>query len=228
MERGSRSIMSQPRHTITMLTHITIQSTRRALLAAATLALATASHAAIVITLQQVGANVVETGSGSANLTALTFVGNGTFSGAVIPNVGNSQAIVGPSVNAPVSIFTGASGPTNFGLGSGAFASSGTGAVFGIFQDGTRLVVPQGYVSGTALSGTSTLNGATFASLGIIAGTYVWTWGAGATADSLTLNAIAAAAPVPEPGSALAGMLALGACAGGLLRRERGKLRVEG
>ena len=39
--------------------------------------------------------------------------------------------------------------------------------------------------------------------------------------NRLSFTPAAAAAAVPEPGSALAGMLALGACAGGLVRRNR-------
>ena len=39
--------------------------------------------------------------------------------------------------------------------------------------------------------------------------------------NGFQLRALPAAVAVPEPGSALAGMLALGACAGGLLRRNR-------
>lgn len=191
-----------------------ITTSRRTLLAAATLALATASHAAIVITFQQVGGNIVETGSGSANLTALSLPTATNFRGLVSPTF--PEAAVGSSGATAVTTYSGISGPSNFGSGSLTLASSGTGSTFG-FQS-NLLVVPLGYVSGTSLSGSSTFNGATFASLGILAGIYTWTWGAGATADSLTVNAIAA---VPEPGSALAGMLALGACATGLIRRNR-------
>ena len=39
------------------------------------------------------------------------------------------------------------------------------------------LWVPQGYVSGGALSDSMTYNNATFASLGLTLGTYVWSWG---------------------------------------------------
>ena len=207
---------------IRMKTHATA-SIRRRILAGAFVASASVSHAAIVITIQQVGANVVETGIGSANLSALTFAASDSFRGAVFPAAtsGVSQAIVGPSSNQPVSLFSGVSGPTSYGTGPGTAASSGTGSTFGFWANGADLVVPAGYVSGAALSGSATFNGATFASLGMNTGTFTYTWGSGATADSLTLQVGPVAAAVPEPGSALAGMLALGACLSGLAGRSR-------
>ena len=51
------------------------------------------------------------------------------------------------------------------------------------------LAVPQGYLTG-AISGTSTFNNATFASLGITPGTYTWTWGTGMHADSFTIETV--------------------------------------
>ena len=49
------------------------------------------------------------------------------------------------------------------------------------------LFVPQGYVSGAALSDSMTFNNATFASLGVTPGTYVWTWGTGLPNQNFTL-----------------------------------------
>jgi len=57
--------------------------------------------------------------------------------------------------------------------------------------------IPAGYVSNAPLSTTSTWNGRTFASMGLVPGAYVWTWGSGGTADSFTLQIGAPAAPVP-------------------------------
>jgi len=189
---------------------------RAAIAATLVLATAAASRAAIVITLQQVGGNVIETGSGSANLSALTFITNGVSEGMIFPSA--QTAVVGTTSILGIAEYSGATGPFNFGAGAGKFANSGTGQTFGI-SGGDVLFLPQGYVSGTSLSGSSTFNAQTFVSLGITPGTYTWTWGTGATADSLTITTNAAA--VPEPGSALAGMLALGVCACGLLRRVR-------
>ena len=58
--------------------------------------------------------------------------------------------------------------------------------------------MPTGYVSGTALSDSMTFNNATFASLGVTPGTYVWSWGAGAN-QNFTL--IIGGAGVPDGGS---------------------------
>lgn len=81
------------------------------------------------------------------------------------------------------------------------------------------LFVPQSYVSSTALANSSTWDNASFASLGVTPGTYVWTWGTGAD-QNFTLD-IGNAANVPEP-AALGifgfGVLLIGAFVG--LRRR--------
>jgi hypothetical protein len=56
------------------------------------------------------------------------------------------------------------------------------------------LTVPAGYVSGTALSDSATYSGATFATLGVTPGTYVWTWGTGAN-QNFTLKILTAILP---------------------------------
>ena len=85
-------------------------------------------------------------------------------------------------------------GPTNFGSGLATSASSGSGDLVGInlfdVLDGIGnglLFLPQGYVSGAALSDSMTFNNATFASLGVMPGTYVWTWGTGLQNQNFTL-----------------------------------------
>jgi hypothetical protein len=68
-------------------------------------------------------------------------------------------------------------------------------------------LLPQGYVSGDPLSDSATYTGATFASLGVTPGTYVWTWGSGADADNFTLQIGPTAAPEPSSLLLLAGAL---------------------
>ena len=79
-------------------------------------------------------------------------------------------------------------------------------------------MVPFEYVPGDPLSGTSVYARATFASLGVTPGTYVWTWGSGANADSLTLQ-IGHAPAVSEPASMA--LLALGVAGLGVRRWRR-------
>jgi hypothetical protein len=83
----------------------------------------------------------------------------------------------------------------------------------------TFLLVPQGYASGAALSDSMTFNNATFASLGVTPGTYVWTWGDGAN-QNFTLQIGSVGVPgVPDGGStvSLLGCALLGLAA---LRRK--------
>jgi PEP-CTERM motif len=174
-------------------------------------------QAAYVVTLQQVGANVVATGSGAIDLTDLTLFNPSTTTATagVVPNRG---LIVTGQISALVNLYDGYAGPTTIGSGGVIVASSGSGQQVGIqgLPDGFSapvLTVPVGYLSDASLSDTSTYNNRTFASLGVTPGTYVWTWGTGAHADSFTLET------VPEPASL--GMLALGLAGLGLARRMR-------
>src|SRR5262245_43223973 len=71
---------------------------------------------AYTVRLQQMGANVVATGSGAINLTGLNFVTNtfGILGGAVQASEGLLS--MGPNA-APVTVYIGFTGPTNFGSG---------------------------------------------------------------------------------------------------------------
>ena len=74
------------------------------------------------------------------------------------------------------------------------------------------------YVSGSALSDTSTYANQTFASLGATPGTDEWTWGTGAHADSFTLE-VGPVAAVPEPASL--SLLVMGLAGLGMVLRTR-------
>lgn len=154
------------------------------------------AQAAYTITMQQVGPDVVATGSGSFSLAGLTPTLVGVGGGAVIPS--NGLAGVGPVAPLPgVQMYAAPmSGPASFGIGAASIANSGTGAGVGINRAVSAFGVPIGYVANTPLgTSTATWTGQTLASLGITPGTYVWTWGAGPTADSFTLIVNAAPAP---------------------------------
>jgi hypothetical protein len=152
------------------------------------------AQATVILTMQELGGDVVVSGAGTVNLAAFTLPPAGGVADAVIrPDF--AWVLVGAPDAIDQYFDAAISGPTNFGVGAFfSHASSSTGDLFGMCC-GT-LVVPDGYVSGAPLSGRSVYAGATFASLGVTPGTSVWTWGSGADADSMTLQIGPA---VPEP-----------------------------
>ena len=164
------------------------------------------AQAAYIVTLTQVGSDVVANGSGSINTAGLSIIFTDNQAAAISPSAG--AIITGPISVEPLDDYGGFDGPASFGTGGGTDASSGSGDTVSIFGPANLLFLPSGYVSGDPLSDTATWSDQTFASLGVTPRTYVWHWGSGATADSFTLNAGAAA--VPEPSGALLLALPLG------------------
>ena len=155
---------------------------------------------AYTVTLQQMGADVVANGSGPVSLTGLTFSGLSGQDGALINPI-FGVIVMGTTKFANVDIYTGLSGPTSFGSGGLNDANIGSGRRVGIVGPllGPFLFLPAGYISDTALSSSSTWNNATFASLGVNPGTYVWSWGTGLPNQNFTL--IVGGAGVPDAGS---------------------------
>jgi hypothetical protein len=164
---------------------------------------ARSAQAGYIVTLQQIGPDVVANGSGTIDLTDLTllFSNDPTVNARLIPQV--AQIVMGSTVGGNVSDFyTGFSGPTNFGSGFITDASAGGGDSVALFNyppfGANELGVPTGYVSGNPLLDSNIYSGQTFSTLGVTPGTYVWTWGTGVHADSFTLIA-----SVPDTGSTL-------------------------
>ena len=189
-------------------------------IAAALLALAasggSSARAAFIVTMQQVGSNVVATGSGSINTASLTDVSGASVAGRVWPDfpVGSYLQLGSPSATGiSGQLYTSISGPSTFGTGGETYATSGSGDLVGVTAN-YGLFLPLMYPSGAALSDTDTWSGATLSGLGVTPGNYTWNWGTGPTADSFTLDVVA---PVPEPASL--GLLGIGALA--LLGRRR-------
>jgi hypothetical protein len=156
------------------------------------------AQAGYIVTLQQVGPNVVATGSGAIDLTGLTF-SSPSLSTHHNPTIRPIAATIytGPT-SSSVDGYVEPTGPFSFGSSGSSFtdASSGTGDMVGMATTPfvNILIVPMGYVSGTALSDMAVYSSTTLASLGVTPGTYVWTWGAGAD-QKFTLNIESAILP---------------------------------
>jgi hypothetical protein len=144
------------------------------------------------MTLLEVGGDVVLSGSGTMNTTSLGLTQVFFRSSGVVPQASQfGCGLAGPGPFNCV-IFTGGTitSPSNFGTSGQTIGNSGTGNFFGIGfgNSSNRLFVPTGYVSGSFVSGTTTFNSTTLATLGATPGTYTWSWGSGPTASSIILQ----------------------------------------
>ncbi len=149
------------------------------------------SEAGIVITYQELGGDVIASGSGTIKLAGLAFNSNLSIPPAISPSGQYFAVGSGGSID----FYGGTNGPNSFGSGGYTVASSGSGDTLGISVG--FVAVPHGYTSGSVISGTAIFSGMTFASLAVNPGTYIFTWGSGATADFLTLQV--GPASIPEP-----------------------------
>src|SRR4029077_21233743 len=95
------------------------------------------AQAGYIVTLQQVGPNVVATGSGAIDLTGLHFGSSTSLNPEIVnffslPRNRGCRISTGPTSSSVDSYFRGLSGPTSFGNRGGASASSGSGDMVGI------------------------------------------------------------------------------------------------
>ena len=193
-----------------------------AMLGSAMLASAPA-RAAYILNIDQVGTDVVATGSGSLNLLERQVAG-GIASGSIRPS--NGTILLG-SGNGQLWQYAGnytgfGGGPyTAFGGGTAYIGASQTsGATVGLVAG--MLVIPLNYLSGTELgTSTATFANTTLADLGATPGTYAWTWGSEGTADSFTINVGLAQSAVPEPATWAMMLLGMGAVGFAMRRRAQ-------
>jgi len=171
---------------------------------------------AYIVTLKEVGNDVVATGSGSIYLTSLANVIPSDDQSHIVARGG--IIVTGPTASTPTTIYSGFTGSKTFGNGPpiSIAASSGSGDLVGIDGFSVALEVPRNYNSGDPLSSTATWLNQTFATLGVTRGTYAWTWGTGEPNENFLLAIGTTAAFIPEPasftllGTALAGLLLVG------------------
>jgi hypothetical protein len=174
-------------------------STRTVAIVVVALSLSGASaRASVTIDIEQVGPDVVATGAGTLNITALTANGVALQHAVIIPS---GAAIFMSAGN--ISFYAGISGPSAFGSVGSVLPTTTSGDAFAIAGFTPELTVPSGYVSGTHLSATDTFTNSSFLSLGLTPGKYTWTWGTGPSADALTVQIGPTAAVVPEPSTAI-------------------------
>jgi hypothetical protein len=195
---------------------------------------APSAQAAYVVTFDQVGSDVVETGSGSLDLTALSVESFDILRDAsVTPSLGRFFSGAFTGANTAFADLDSVS-PLAFGPGALTAASTTTGGPVGLVSglgDLAALIFPIDYISGTPLSDSSTYLDATISSLGLTPGAYVFGWGsaADADADTFTIDVVASPPPaVPEPSTWAMGLLGFAGLGYAALRRKRAAGAIAG
>jgi hypothetical protein len=162
-----------------------------------------------LLTFYESGSDVIMSVSGTIDLSGLTLVQAGAEYGGIAGGLGTTTATFIMASNGV--IFDTYSGftttPTSFGSVGGGGASSSTGDAFGIiYQEAPpyQLVVPNGYTSGSQITGTQTFTGQTFTTLGLVEGTYTYIWSGGSF--DIVIGGTPGPTPTPTPTGGGAGV----------------------
>jgi hypothetical protein len=183
------------------------------------------ADAAFVATMEQVGADVVVTGSGTLNVLALNRQDTTLAVGAsLLGEIGPRRSTVSFGVDAPalLSRYFFVTAPGNFGPGElNSFTTVRSGDVVAITREYILLDRFYDPVGRDTLSAAMTFQNRSFADLGVTPGTYVWSWGSvEGLSDTFTLNVLAPTTETPVPAPAGLGLFGL-ALAGLVLARRR-------
>jgi hypothetical protein len=155
--------------------------------------------AAITVTIQDSGTNLVVASSGTLNSGVCTSIPTGftsNFNG-IDPSVSN-LAFGAVSSAQDQCAGTTITPTTGFGTGGQLSATANTGVSY-YFRPDIGFWGPSGWNSGTAMTASMTFPNTSLAGMGITPGTYVYTFSNGATTDTLTINAVAPPPPTPTP-----------------------------
>jgi hypothetical protein len=159
--------------------------------------LSSANASPYVATLEEVGSNVVATGSGAFDATGLTLSSSDFGFASMPPQMEPNRGMIATGANGSASAFkvSTLTGPSSFGSGGFFYGltstpnPTGTGPLAGISGTDLFVYLPYKYANNTPLSHTATYHSATFATLGVTPGTYFWTWGSGVN-QSFTLEVV--------------------------------------
>ena len=172
-------------------------------------------QAALIFNYTDDGTDTTVNWSGTLNTVGLTVEDTGFFQSAVV-SAANIPIIVAMTSSPKLRFNTPFSSTTPFGT-SGSFSGTNrTGDEIGLNTFGFDLFVPQGYISGSPLSGSFQILGQTVASMGIVD-----TPNAFVLSNGDTISIGPSAAPVPEPGTWAAATLLVGGAAFARWRRRQ-------
>lgn len=163
-----------------------------------------ASQAAVTITIEESGGDVVATASGSLDTSSTTSSSAATviplFEYVAADNYAYIVGVGGVSSATAYGAIFGTAQPLNSSSISEEPDSS-TGAPVGVDALGGGAVIlyaPAGYISGGSINATSTWAGQTLAGLGLTPGSYVFDFGS----DRVTYTVVDPSVTPPQPGQA--------------------------